>query len=86
MPDLGGLTAVLQLVAAFFGAYLIAVWLSLAVWSFRDVRERSRDIFVQLLSVTLVVIFNIPGLLLYFLLRPGEKLSEMYERELSEEA
>ena len=56
------------------------------IWTFRDVRERSRDIFVQLLSVLLVVIFNIPGLLLYFLLRPGETLASMYERELSEEA
>ncbi|MDE3091097.1 MAG: hypothetical protein KGJ80_17115, partial [Chloroflexota bacterium] len=86
MPDLGGLTAILQLIAAFFGAYLLAVWIGLIIWTFRDVRERSRDIFVQLLSVALVVIFFIPGLLLYFLLRPGEKMAERYERELSEEA
>jgi RNA polymerase subunit RPABC4/transcription elongation factor Spt4 len=86
MPDLGGLTAILQLIGAFFGAYLIAVWISLVIWTFRDVRERSRDIFVQLLSVVMVVIFNIPGLLLYFLLRPGETLAAVYERELSEEA
>lgn len=87
MPfDLGPFGPILQLIGAFFGAYLLAIWLSLIVWTFRDVRSRSRDLFMQLLSVALVIIFNIPGLLLYFLLRPRETLAEQYERELSEEA
>ncbi len=87
MPvDLGGLTAVLQLFAAFLGAYLLAVWISLIIWTFRDIRSRSRDLFAQMLSVLLVVIFFIPGLLLYFLLRPRDTLGEQYERELAEEA
>ncbi|MBI5651457.1 MAG: zinc ribbon domain-containing protein [Chloroflexi bacterium] len=87
MPfDLGALGSALQLLAAFFGAYLLAVWIGLIVWTFRDVRSRSRDLFMQLLSIALVVIFNIPGLLLYFLLRPRETLAEQYERELAEEA
>ncbi len=84
--DLGGLTIYLQLFGAFFGAYLLAIWISLIVWAFRDVRARSRDLFAQLFSVALVVIFNIPGLLLYFLLRPRETLADRYERELGEEA
>ncbi len=87
MPfDLGALGAVLQLLVAFFGAYFLAVWISLVVWAFRDIRARSRDLFMQLLSVMMVVVFNIPGLLLYFLLRPRETLAESFERELSEEA
>ena len=84
--DLGAFGPILQLVGAFFGAYLLAVWIGLIIWTFRDVRSRSRDLFMQLLSVALVVIFNIPGLLLYFLLRPRETLAEQYERELAEEA
>ncbi|OGO36808.1 MAG: hypothetical protein A2Z03_08695 [Chloroflexi bacterium RBG_16_56_8] len=84
--DLGPFAAILQLFVAFFGAYLLAVWISLIVWTFRDIRSRSRDIFAQLLSVMLVVIFNIPGLLLYFLLRPHETLADSYERDLAEEA
>lgn len=87
MPiDLGAFGPILQLSAAFFGAYVLAIWISLIVWTFRDVRSRSRDLFMQLLSVALVVIFNLPGLLLYFLLRPRETLAEQYERELAEEA
>src|SRR5512141_2002356 len=84
--DLGPLGAILQLLVAFLGAYLLAVWISLIVWTFRDVRARTRDLFAQLLSVMLVLIFNLPGLLLYFLLRPRETLAEGYERELAEEA
>jgi RNA polymerase subunit RPABC4/transcription elongation factor Spt4 len=84
--DLGAFTAVLQLVAAFFGAYFLAIWISLIVWTFRDIRSRSRDLFAQLLSVAMVVIFNLPGLLLYYLLRPRETLADQYERELAEEA
>lgn len=87
MPfDLGGLTTVLQLFIAFFGAYALAVWISLIIWTFRDIRARSRDIFAQLVSVLMVVFFNVPGILLYFLLRPRETLGERYERELAEEA
>lgn len=84
--DLGVFGAILQLLVAFFGAYLLAVWISLIVWTFRDVRARTRDMFAQLLSVALVIIFNLPGLLLYFLLRPRETLADGYERELAEEA
>lgn len=87
MPfDLGGIMTVLQLVGAFLGVYLFAVWLGLVIWTWRDVRARSREVFLQWLSVLMVVFFNIPGILLYFLLRPRETLEEQYERELSEEA
>ena len=86
MPDLGALVPILQLVGAFFGVYLLAVWISLVVWTFRDIRGRSRELVAQIVSVAMVVFFNLPGILLYFMLRPRETLAERYERELAEEA
>ena len=93
MPQLGdlsglltGLGRILGLFVAFLGAYLFAVWVSMIIWTFRDARARSRDIFAQALAVLLVLIFNVAGLLLYFILRPRETLAEKYERELAEEA
>jgi len=87
MPvDLSGIMTLLQLIGAFFGVYLIAMWIGLVIWTWRDVQARSRELFTQLLSVLMVVFFNIPGILLYFLLRPRETLAEQYERELAEEA
>jgi hypothetical protein len=76
----------LQVVLAFTGAFMLAIWLSLIIWTFRDVRSRSRDVFAILLATLMVVIFGPLGLLLYFLLRPPTTLAELYERSLEEEA
>ena len=64
----------------------MALWLSLIVWTFRDARARSRDIFAILLATLMVVVFGPLGLVLYFLLRPKNTLAELYERSLEEEA
>ena len=86
LPDLSGLGRLLELFIAFLGAYLFAVWVSMIIWTVRDIRSRSHDIFAQLLAVALVLVFNVAGLLLYFILRPREASAEKYERELAEEA
>jgi RNA polymerase subunit RPABC4/transcription elongation factor Spt4 len=77
---------ILQVIIALFGAFFLAFWVSLVIWTFRDVRSRSRDIFAQLLAALMVMVFNLPGLLFYFILRPQETLAEAYERSLEEEA
>lgn len=92
-PDLTELIATLGLIGQVLfwviGAYFVAFWFSLIVWTFRDVRARSRDFFTQALGTLLVVPpppLNLAGLVLYFVLRPRETLSESYERSLEEEA
>ena len=76
----------LQVILAFSGAFFMALWISLIIWTFKDVRARSRDVFAILLATLMVVIFGPLGLLLYFLLRPQSTLAEQYERALEEEA
>jgi hypothetical protein len=76
----------IQIILAFVGAFVVALWLSMVVWTFRDARRRSRDIFAILLATLMVVIFGPLGLLLYTLLRPPVTLDELYERSLEEEA
>jgi RNA polymerase subunit RPABC4/transcription elongation factor Spt4 len=75
---------------ALFAAFLTATWISAVIWTFRDIRARSRDIFAQILATLMVLIFfplfPLPGLMLYFILRPRETLAEVYERSLEEEA
>lgn len=70
----------------FMGAFTLALWLSTAVWVFRDIRARTRDIFTVLLAMLLVLFLPFAGMLLYLLLRPRETLAEQYERSLEEEA
>jgi RNA polymerase subunit RPABC4/transcription elongation factor Spt4 len=76
--------------AALFAAFLTAIWISVVIWTFRDIRARSRDIFAQILATLMVLLFfpffPLPGWILYMLLRPRETLSEIYERSLEEEA
>jgi RNA polymerase subunit RPABC4/transcription elongation factor Spt4 len=68
------------------GALLAAVWISLVIWTFRDMRARSRDPFAQILAAVVVALLPLAGLLVYLILRPSETLAEAYERALEEEA
>ncbi|MGI6208664.1 MAG: double zinc ribbon domain-containing protein [Anaerolineae bacterium] len=80
------LNSILQIAIGFLSAFAISLYLSLVIWTFRDIRARTRDVFAQLLATLLVVVFNLPGLLLYLILRPKETLAQAYERALEEEA
>lgn len=72
------------------GVWALLLWLSIIVWVYRDIRDRTRDLGLQVLAVFVVMMFfpglNIPGLALYLMLRPRETLEEAYARSLEEEA
>ena len=70
----------------FGGAFLAALWISLVVWTYRDIRTRARDPLVQILATLLVAVLNLPGVLVYLILRPPRTLEEEYQRTLEEEA
>ncbi len=76
----------LEWVVAVLGGLVVAFWVGLVIWTWRDIRHRSTDIFAAILATLLVVIFNVIGLLLYLLLRPRTTLAEQYDRALEEEA
>jgi len=68
------------------GMVLAAFWLAMIIWTYRDMRARSRDSLAQIVVALLVAVLTLPGLLIYLFLRPRETLSEAYERSLEEEA
>jgi RNA polymerase subunit RPABC4/transcription elongation factor Spt4 len=79
------------ILAGVIGAvWALLLWLSIIVWIYRDIRERTRDLGLQVLAVFVGIMFfpgfNIPGLALYLMLRPRETLEESYARSLEEEA
>ncbi len=77
----------LILIAAALGAaFLAALWLSLIFWTFRDIRLRSRDRLARLLAVLVVAVLFVPGVLIYFVLRPPNTQEEEYQRTLEEES
>ena len=80
------ITDILLLALVIAGVLVATFWLAMVIWSYRDMRARSRDPLAQALVAVLVGLLNIPGLLIYVMLRPRETLSEAYERSLEEEA
>jgi RNA polymerase subunit RPABC4/transcription elongation factor Spt4 len=82
----GNVELVIIGLSAFIGAFVVALWISLVIWTFRDMRARSRDAFAQLLAALLMLVLGPVGIILYLLLRPRETLAEKYERSLEEEA
>ncbi|GAB4545063.1 MAG: hypothetical protein Fur002_18880 [Anaerolineales bacterium] len=71
---------------AFGGAFLAALWISLVIWTYRDIRARARDPLVHTLAAILVAVLSLPGVLVYLILRPQRSLEEEYQRTLEEEA
>jgi RNA polymerase subunit RPABC4/transcription elongation factor Spt4 len=76
----------LTLLATVCGGVTIALVAGLAIWTFRDIRSRSRDFLAQILATLLVLAVPVIGLIVYLMLRPQETLAEAYERTLEQEA
>ena len=74
------------LLTGFGAAFLAALWISLVIWTYRDIRSRTRDTLMQVLAAILVAILSIPGVLVYLILRPPRTLEEEYQHTLEEEA
>jgi RNA polymerase subunit RPABC4/transcription elongation factor Spt4 len=70
---------------ALAAAYLVAFWFVLIVWTYRDIEARSRSVVTQVFSTLMVVLFFVPGVLLYLILRPKETLDQAFQRSLEEE-
>lgn len=67
------------------GVYYLLFVLAAAIWTYRDIRSRTQDLTAQVLAVALVIVLQLPGVLLYMLMRPKQTLAEKYESALEEE-
>lgn len=74
-----------QVFLALAGAYTLALWFALAVWTYRDINARTTNPVVQIFSTLLVVLFSAPGAIIYLILRPRETLDEAFQRSIEEE-
>jgi hypothetical protein len=83
---LNSIGVALEIIVAGATALLVAFWIGLALWTLRDIRARTRDVFAWILATVLVLVTGPIGLLLYLLLRPSETLAAVYDRQLEEEA
>jgi RNA polymerase subunit RPABC4/transcription elongation factor Spt4 len=71
---------------AWGAAFLVALWLSLIIWTYRDIRSRARDPMLRILAVIVVALLFLPGVVVYLILRPPRTLEDEYQHTLEEEA
>jgi RNA polymerase subunit RPABC4/transcription elongation factor Spt4 len=74
------------LATALAGGILAAFWLSLILWTAKDIRSRSDERLAQILAILAVALLTVPGLFLYLLLRPQRTMEEAYQSSLEEES
>ncbi len=67
-------------------AYVLALWVAMIVWTYRDARSRMVHPITRVGATAVVAFFNIPGLLLYLAVRPPESLADTYNRQLEARA
>ena len=72
------------------GVYLVILWLASAYWAFRDMQQRSDNAFLPYLAAAGIILFTpiffIFAVWIYKIVRPHERIGEVWERNLAEEA
>jgi RNA polymerase subunit RPABC4/transcription elongation factor Spt4 len=72
------------------GVYLVILWLASAYWAFRDMQQRSDNVLLPYLVAAGIILFTpvffIFAVWIYKIIRPHEKIGEVWERNLAEEA
>src|SRR4029079_12627791 len=80
---------VVQFVLFSIVVYLVVLWLASAYWVFRDMQQRTENAILPYLAASRVMV-SLPvfplAIFVYKSIRPHEKIGEVYERNLAEEA
>lgn len=75
IPQMFSLDMFLRIVIIYF----FIIWWALIVWVIKDITNRTTNLFVQVISILLVLVFTpIFGLPIYLLIRPRTTIFEKY--------
>ena len=77
---------ILEYALIILGAYFVVFWFGLVAWTVQDICRRSRDWLLRIIAFLLVLVFHIPGLIIYLIIRPQETLADADSRKIEEEA
>lgn len=72
----------LQTFVQFVIFYFVVIWISLIVWVGRDISNRTNSIFLQVISILIILFLTPLGIFAYFLIRPWKTLFEKYYAEI----
>jgi hypothetical protein len=83
-------SSIVQLGLRLVGVYLVILWLATAYWAFRDMQQRSDNALLPYLAAAFIILFTplffVFAFWFYKIVRPHEKIGEVWERNLAEEA
>jgi RNA polymerase subunit RPABC4/transcription elongation factor Spt4 len=81
---------IVQVGGRIIGVYLVIIWLATAYWAFRDMQQRSDNPILPYVAAAGIILFTpiffIFAVWVYKIVRPHEKIGEVWERNLAEEA
>jgi RNA polymerase subunit RPABC4/transcription elongation factor Spt4 len=81
---------VVQLGFQLLTIYWIVLWIAAAYWAFRDMQGRTDNPLAPYLAAAFIIVFSpilFPlAVFTYRIVRPQERIGEVYERNLAEEA
>ena len=81
---------VIQLGFQLFTVYWVVLWIAAAYWAFRDMQGRSDNAIAPYLAAAFIIGFTpilFPlAVFTYRIVRPQERIGDVYERNLAEEA
>ncbi|MGZ9276909.1 MAG: zinc ribbon domain-containing protein [Candidatus Limnocylindrales bacterium] len=81
---------VVQIGARLIFIYIVILWIASAYWAFRDMQQRSANAILPYLVAAGIILFTpflfIFAVWVYKIVRPHEKIGEVWERNLAEEA
>jgi RNA polymerase subunit RPABC4/transcription elongation factor Spt4 len=81
---------VIQLGLRMIAIYLVILWIATAYWAFRDMQQRSDNAILPYLVAAGIILFTpiffVFAVWVYKIVRPHEKIGEVWERNLAEEA
>lgn len=67
-------------------AYIGVLWIAVILWVTKDITNRSNNMALQIVSISLVIFFTpLFGLPLYILFRPSRTLMERYFEEVEQD-
>ncbi len=83
-------SAIVQFGIRAIGVYLVILWLATAYWAFRDMQQRSDNAILPYVAAAGIILFTpiffVFAYWIYKIVRPHEKIGEVWERNLAEEA
>jgi hypothetical protein len=79
-----------QITGRLIFVYLVVLWIASAYWAFRDMQQRSDNAILPYVVAAGIILFTpflfFLAIWVYKIIRPHEKIGEVWERNLAEEA